>query len=61
KKNNFVTAGNHKLTNFRSPKSERKLCMNDKRKRVKELMREATEVLQLLILLQQLLQGSPFT
>ncbi len=35
--------------------------MNDKRKRVKELMREATEVLQLLILLQQLLQGSPFT
>ena len=35
--------------------------MNDKRKRVKELMRGATEVLQLLILLQQLLQGWPFT
>lgn len=35
--------------------------MNDKRKRAKKLMREATEVLQLLILLQQLLQGWPFT
>lgn len=35
--------------------------MNEKQKRVKKLMREATEVLQLLILLQQLLQGWPFT
>ena len=35
--------------------------MNDKLKHARMLMKEATEVLQLLFLLQQLLQGWPFT
>lgn len=35
--------------------------MNEKLKYARMLMKEATEVLQLLFLLQQLLQGWPFT